>query len=145
MNKIFIENQQEMANFAIKMAKSVKNHQIITLEGNLGAGKSFFAKNFISFLTGINKSEITSPTFNIYNHYQINQQNIYHFDLYRIKNEGELDNIGFYDLLKDGICLIEWPEIAKRYLSQPITQINFNIISEFQREILYHFPSKKPC
>lgn len=135
MTKILIQNQQEMADFAIKMAKSTKDHQIITLEGNLGAGKTFFAKNFISFLTGVNKSEITSPTFNIYNHYQINQQNIYHFDLYRIKNEGELDNIGFCDLLKDGICLIEWPEIAKKYLPPSISRVNFNIISEFQREI----------
>lgn len=135
MTKILIQNQQEMADFAIKMAKSIKNNQIITLEGNLGAGKTFFAKNFISFLTDINQSEITSPTFNIYNHYQINRQNIYHFDLYRIKNEDELDNIGFYDLLKDGICLIEWPKIAKKYLPSLFTRIDFNIISEFQREI----------
>lgn len=135
MTKILIQNQQEMADFAIKMAKSIKNNQIITLEGNLGAGKTFFAKNFISFLTDIKQSEITSPTFNIYNHYQINKQNIYHFDLYRINNEEELDNIGFYDLLKDGICLIEWPEIAKKYLPSLFTRIDFNIISEFQREI----------
>jgi len=93
------------------------------------------AKNFISFLTDIKQSEITSPTFNIYNHYQINKQNIYHFDLYRINDEEELDNIGFYDLLKDGICLIEWPEIAKKYLPSLFTRIDFNIISEFQREI----------
>lgn len=135
MTKILIQNQQEMADFAIKMAKSIKNNQIITLEGNLGAGKTFFAKNFISFLTDIKQSEITSPTFNIYNHYQINKQNIYHFDLYRINDEEELDNIGFYDLLKDGICLIEWPEIAKKYLPSLFTRIDFNIISEFQREI----------
>lgn len=135
MTKILIQNQQEMADFAIKMAKSIKNNQIITLEGNLGAGKTFFAKNFISFLTDIKQSEITSPTFNIYNHYQINKQNIYHFDLYRINNEEELDNIGFYDLLKGGICLIEWPEIAKKYLPSLFTRIDFNIISEFQREI----------
>ena len=136
MNKIFIENQQEMANFAIKMAKSVKNHQIITLEGNLGAGKSFFAKNFISFLTGINKSEITSPTFNIYNHYDTNNLNIYHFDLYRIKDEEELENIGFYDLLKDGVCLIEWPEIAKKYLPCNVMSIIFEIINNNKRKLI---------
>jgi tRNA threonylcarbamoyladenosine biosynthesis protein TsaE len=136
MKRILIKNQQEMAEFAQEVAKDAKNHQIFALNGTLGSGKTFFAKNFISFLTDLDQSEITSPTFNIYNHYQTKDFNIYHFDLYRIKNVEELENIGFYDLLKDGVCLIEWPEIAQKYLTNNIINIDFNIIDDCQREIL---------
>lgn len=137
MEKIIINNQEEMADFAKNMAKNVKNQQIITLNGTLGSGKTFFAKNFISQLTNKKTTEITSPTFNIYLEYPTENFNIYHFDLYRIKSEEELENIGFYDLLKDGICLIEWPEIANRYFSDNnITNINFEIINDNKRQII---------
>jgi tRNA threonylcarbamoyladenosine biosynthesis protein TsaE len=142
-DEIFIKNQQEMQDFARKFAQNfIKNHlinknstKIITLSGTLGSGKTVFAKNFISELTGEENDQITSPTFNIYLEYHIKNHNIYHFDLYRIKNECELKNIGFYDLLKDGICLIEWPEIAERYLPNDAINIDINIGKNEERII----------
>lgn len=136
MQKILINNHGQMADFAKKQAKNVKNNQIFTLSGTLGSGKTFFAKYFISHLTGLDVSQITSPTFNIYNHYDTNNLNIYHFDLYRIKDEAELENIGFYDLLKDGVCLIEWPEIAKKYLPCNVVSIIFEIINNNKRKLI---------
>lgn len=134
-SKILIKNKTEMANFARKIARNCPKNQIIALNGTLGSGKTFFAQNFILELMA-EKEEVTSPTFSIYHHYISKDKiNIYHFDLYRIKNESELDNIGFYDLLKDGICLIEWPEIAKRYLKKNITNISIKILDGKKREI----------
>jgi len=125
-----------MAKFAKEQAKNVKNNDIFALNGTLGSGKTFFAKYFISSLVNLDVSQITSPTFNIYSHYQINDLNIYHFDLYRLKHEEELENIGFYDLLKDGVCLIEWPEIAQKYLTNNVIKINFNILGANKREVI---------
>ncbi|MDB2550395.1 tRNA (adenosine(37)-N6)-threonylcarbamoyltransferase complex ATPase subunit type 1 TsaE [Rickettsiales bacterium] len=136
MTKIIINNQEEMAKFAKEQAKNVKNNDIFALNGTLGSGKTFFAKYFISSLVNLDVSQITSPTFNIYSHYQINDLNIYHFDLYRLKHEEELENIGFYDLLKDGVCLIEWPEIAQKYLTNNVIKINFNILGANKREVI---------
>jgi tRNA threonylcarbamoyladenosine biosynthesis protein TsaE len=133
MNKIFIENEKEMINFAKKLAQNCKIYQIYCLTGTLGSGKTFFSKYFISHLTKEDPSIISSPTFNIYNNYKSENLDIYHFDLYRIKNDQELDNIGFYDLLKNGIILIEWPEIAKNYLKQDFINIDFQILDNNQR------------
>ena len=69
-----------------------------------------------------NKTEVLSPTFNILNEYQINNLNVKHYDLYRIKQKDELYNLGLFEE-KDIINIIEWPEILKSY---KIKSINFN-------------------
>ena len=51
--------------------------------------------------------------------YQTSKGSVHHFDLYRLKDSSELENIGFFDCLKDGICLIEWPELVLDFLDQP--------------------------
>ena len=118
-----INSKDEMAKFAIDLAKKIEAPKILALSGTLGVGKSFFAKNFINFLQK-NPTPVLSPTFNLVYNYQTIKGEIYHFDLYRLKSEEELENIGFFDAINNNITLIEWPEIAKKYLSKNILSLN---------------------
>jgi tRNA threonylcarbamoyladenosine biosynthesis protein TsaE len=133
--KILIKSQQEMADLARKIAASAQVGDVIGLKGTLGAGKSFFAKNFINFLQE-NPSEVLSPTFNLVYSYATKKGEIFHFDLYRIKSAAELENIGFFDALQNGICLIEWPEIAADFLPENYQEIEIKITDkEEEREV----------
>lgn len=118
-----INSKEEMADLAIDLAKKIEAPKIIALSGSLGVGKSFFAKNFINFLQ-INSTPVLSPTFNLVCNYSTIKGEIYHFDLYRLKSAEELENIGFFHAIKNFITLIEWPEIAEKYLTKNIIRIN---------------------
>lgn len=125
-----------MTDFASEIAASSHVGSVIGLKGTLGAGKSFFAKNFINSLQE-KKSEILSPTFNLVYSYLTKKGEIFHFDLYRLKSAEELENIGFFDALKNGICLIEWPEIAAKFLKKNYQEIEIKILDKSEkREIL---------
>ncbi len=135
MTKIrIINNHVEMADLAREIAASKHVGDVIALSGTLGAGKSFFARNFINALQE-NPSEVLSPTFNLVYVYDTKKGEVFHFDLYRLKSAEELENIGFFDALKSGICLIEWPEIAQKFLPSNCTEIEIKIIGEEQREV----------
>ncbi len=127
-----------MADLAKEIAAQTHIGDVIGLKGTLGAGKSFFAKNFINFLSE-KPREILSPTFNLLYSYNSKKGEIFHFDLYRLKNEEELENIGFFDALKNGISLIEWPEIAYKFLRKNYREIEIKPIpgtNEEAREVL---------
>ena len=137
MKKIIIKSKAEMAALAREIAASSQVGEVICLQGTLGAGKTFFAKSFINSLQE-NSSEILSPTFNLVYSYDTKKGEIFHFDLYRLKSAAELENIGFFDALKSGISLIEWPEIAADSLPKKRYEIEIKIIagSEESREVL---------
>lgn len=124
--KIVIKNKDEMAAFAKKIATTTKAGSTIGLKGSLGVGKSFFAREFINALSD-SKINVPSPTFNLVYSYQTKKGEVFHFDLYRLKSAQELENIGFFDAIKNGICLIEWPEIAQKFL--PKNYIELEILS----------------
>jgi len=137
MKKILINSKTEMAAFAREIAAQSKIGDVIALEGTLGAGKSFFAKNFINALSE-NAREILSPTFNLVYSYNTKIGEVFHFDLYRLKSSEELENIGFFDALQNGICLIEWPEIAVKFLPKNYRKITIktnSIDHEETREV----------
>jgi len=99
-----------------EVCERLKQSNILLLIGNLGSGKTTFAKLLLAEL-GV-KETITSPTFNIVSEYQVaNGAVVFHFDLYRLKNIDELYAIGFEDYIySKNICVIEWPEIAENLL-----------------------------
>lgn len=123
-----IKNSNEMIGFAKELAASVRVGDVIGLKGTLGAGKSFFTRNFINALQE-NPTEILSPTFNLVYSYDTKKGEVFHFDLYRIKSAEELENIGFFEALQNGICLIEWPEIAEKFLKKNYTEIEIKIVA----------------
>jgi tRNA threonylcarbamoyl adenosine modification protein YjeE len=143
--KVIIKSQKEMTDLAKEIAARSKVGDVISLKGTLGAGKTFFAKNFINFLQE-KPTEILSPTFNLVYCYETKKGEVSHFDLYRLKNENELENIGFFDALKNGICLIEWAEIAYKFLPKNHLEIEIRILGDEEREVIViPFQTKNHC
>lgn len=108
---------------------------ICILKGELGAGKTSLLKAIIhSYGT---EDEVTSPTYSIVNEYKTNEGNtIYHFDLYRIKAEVELYDIGFHEYIDSKTtCFIEWPEIAMSMLPAQYHQIEIEYVSFKKRKL----------
>ena len=98
------------AELARRLAGVLRPGTVICLNGDLGAGKTLFVQNLAASL-GV-QGEVTSPTFNLMNLYEDGRLPLVHFDLYRLEQEYELDEIGFYDYAEnpDGLVLIEWAE-----------------------------------
>ena len=98
------------AELARRLAGVLRPGTVICLDGDLGAGKTLFVQNLAASL-GV-QGEVTSPTFNLMNLYEYGRLPLVHFDLYRLEQEYELDEIGFYDYAEnpDGLVLIEWAE-----------------------------------
>ena len=98
------------AELARRLAGVLRPGTVICLDGDLGAGKTLFVQNLAAGL-GV-QGEVTSPTFNLMNLYEDGRLPLVHFDLYRLEQEYELDEIGFYDYAEnpDGLVLIEWAE-----------------------------------
>ncbi len=115
MEKIYqTTTAEETFQLGAAMAKEAGPGDVIALVGDLGVGKTVFAKGFAEGL-GIT-SPITSPTFTIVCEYEEGRLPLYHFDVYRIEDIEELFEIGFEDYLYgDGVCLIEW---ADRFLEE---------------------------
>ena len=116
-NRVFVMvfksfSAEETAEIAYKFGQNAKQGDIFCISGTLGAGKTVFAQGFARGLgyTG----RVTSPTFTIMNEYDNARLPIYHFDLYRLEHECELESIGYEEyFFSDGVCLVEWPERAE--------------------------------
>ena len=99
LSEITIESKIEMHNFAMQLAKSISLIQFITLNGDLGVGKTFLCKSIIHYLTKIN--EVISPTFNIVQTYPFQKdKEIWHCDFYRINSFDEVEEIGIFEDIK---------------------------------------------
>ena len=97
--EITIKSKTEMHNFGIQLAKLFSLNDLITLEGDLGVGKTFLCKSIINNLTTIN--EVISPTFNIVQTYPLQKdEEVWHCDFYRINSFEEVDEIGVFEELK---------------------------------------------
>ena len=127
-------NEKETFEYARKLATMLKPSTTILIKGDLGAGKTVFAKGLAKGL-GIEKT-ITSPTFTIFNIYN-GIMPFYHFDLYRIEDANELDAIGLDEYLfdKDAIKLIEWPQILGSRALPNVVEIEIVKQSESKRMI----------
>ena len=101
---------------------------IIFLKGELGSGKTTFIQRYMQYHYNI--KNVTSPTFGIINNYINTDNNIFHYDLYRINDHNELNEFGFYENLDiNTLHLIEWPEIIPSNLVIPNIIINFKLIN----------------
>ena len=108
---------------AEKMGKSVQPGQVICLNGDLGVGKTLFSQGFAKGL-GIEDS-VNSPTFTIVQQYDEGRIPLYHFDIYRIEDSEEMEEVGFQDMIYgDGVCLIEWAGIISDILPEHYIEVN---------------------
>lgn len=112
----------------------INNYTIFLFEGDMGSGKTTLIKQVVKDI-GISEN-VKSPTFSLVNEYIENDLIIFHFDLYRINTENELDSIGFYEYLDSGkLCFIEWPDIAIQNIYKDYVLIKISITSDSEREI----------
>lgn len=140
MIKIESNSPEQTRALGAIIANLIKHNLIICLEGDLGAGKTLFTQGFCNALQV--KEQVTSPTFNLMNVYE-GTKRIYHFDLYRLEQEEDLYEIGFYEYTdvegEDEVVLIEWPDrfwdcMPEDYLHIAIERIG-NGEEETKREI----------
>lgn len=135
--KVTSQNEEMTQEIAKRYAQSIKSPCVISLDGDLGAGKTTFAKGFALGM-GI-KDTITSPTFTIMNEYQGEKMPLYHFDMYRLSSCEEAINCGFeeyFDLTKlKGVVLVEWAKNVEGLLPALHIVISFKKIEENIREI----------
>ena len=105
-----------------KLAETVRPGEIYTLNGDLGVGKTVFTKGLAAGL-GI-KEPVTSPTFTILQEYESGRLPLYHFDVYRIGDPEEMDEIGYEDYFYgDGVCLIEWASMIGELIPETAIQV----------------------
>ncbi len=114
------------------LASELKPGDLVTLDGNLGAGKTFFVKA-LAANWGIN--DISSPSFAIVNEHSGNELKLYHFDFYRIKNVYELYDIGFQDYIIDeqAIVIIEWANMFSEILPAKRMEISIELKGETRK------------
>lgn len=121
--RIDLHSEQDTIDLAYYLGPILKPGSIITLAGELGSGKTFFVKALGAFL-GISE-QIVSPSFILFKEYHGGRFPLYHLDLYRLKKEEELLELGILDLIETGITVIEWPEIAENYLPYQTLRLYF--------------------
>ena len=103
-----------------KIADKISKKDCILLIGDIGVGKTTFARNFINYLqkkNEIRQTEVLSPTFNLLYEYEIKNLKVMHYDLYRIQSSKELDELGIFKENFDSIKIIEWPELVETKLT----------------------------
>ncbi|HBM90472.1 MAG TPA: tRNA (adenosine(37)-N6)-threonylcarbamoyltransferase complex ATPase subunit type 1 TsaE [Rhodospirillaceae bacterium] len=116
---------------AQKIAKLLKKGDVLLLSGDLGAGKTVFARALIEAL-GVT-GEIPSPTFTLVQSYELPTMTLFHFDLYRLKTPQEIEETGFDEALADGATLVEWPEKAEIYMPLEALRLRFDIAGEARK------------
>lgn len=135
---VISHSEQDTFETAVKIGKNAMEGTIITLRGDLGTGKTVMAKGIASGLGII--EDITSPTFSLFEMYEGNPP-FYHFDLYRIEDEIELENLHFDEYWYGrGVSVIEWPERAGKALDSPVVAVAIERINDETRSITIEYP-----
>lgn len=130
---LFSHSETETREIASKIASVLNVPSLITLDGDLGAGKTQFAKGVASFLNV--KESVSSPTFNILKCYFSGDVPFYHIDAYRLEN-GINSDIGLEEVIEgNGITIVEWAVFIKDMLFEPL-KITIEVMSENKRKII---------
>ena len=129
------DNPDQTIQFAKNFSKKINFGTVVFMIGDLGSGKTTFTKGLAAGLGFTN--EVQSPTYPILNEYSTATNFIYHFDLYRLKSISEFLEIGGIEYLsnKNGICIIEWPELLNTFDVDNKIEIKFELIDDNKRKI----------
>ncbi len=121
--EIHIEDKATMQTFGGKLTTVLQPGSTVFLHGDLGAGKTTLVRGFLQALG--HRGAVKSPTYTLVEPYLLSEQKIYHFDLYRLGDPGELEYMGIRDYFDNGaICFVEWPEHGADLLPAPSLEIS---------------------
>jgi len=121
--KIEISLEVKTAELAKKFSKILKKGDVVFFHGEIGVGKTTFIRYLVNNFqknNNLKQTEVTSPTFNLVNEYEIGNFIIQHYDLFRLTSSSEIKNIGLLENQKETLTLIEWPEKIKKKVDNKI-------------------------
>lgn len=104
-----LRNADHTTQIATRLGNVVSAGDVITLTGDVGAGKTHFARSLIQSLLLV-PEDVPSPTFTLVQTYETARGMIWHTDLYRLTSSYEVEELGLFDAFNDAICLVEWPD-----------------------------------
>jgi len=135
MIRIVTHSPEETIAAAEKLGALLRAGDMIAYKGGLGAGKTTFTRG-IAVGMGLGDN-VTSPTFALVNEYRGDKITLYHFDMYRIESEDDLESTGFYDYpFEENVAAVEWSENIAEFLPPDTIFITINRLSELDREII---------
>ncbi len=132
---VTLPGEQATALFAIDIAATLEPGDLVTLSGDLGAGKTTFARALIRYLAGNDTIEVPSPTFTLLQSYDLPRFTLVHADLYRLSGAAELAELGFDDLPVGTVVLLEWPDRAAGFLPPDRLDITFTLAPQLGSEV----------
>jgi tRNA threonylcarbamoyladenosine biosynthesis protein TsaE len=124
--KIDLETSEMTAQFAVQIATILTSGDTLLLSGDVGAGKTFFARALIASLL-TTPEDIPSPTFTLVQTYDTTRGPLWHADLYRLSSDFEIEELGLVEAMTDAICLIEWPDRLGEYT--PVNALHIDLIN----------------
>ena len=137
---MIIKSLEQLNTLSKKVADCSDEKDCIFLIGEIGVGKTTFTRYFINYLQeteGAKVTEVLSPTFNLVDEYALKEYKIMHYDLYRVKQEKELNNLGLFQDEGNTIKIIEWPNVIQTSLSDKL-EIHINYAkNENERDIKF--------
>ena len=132
-SKIDISSEETTKELAKDLTHYLKGGEIVYLYGEMGVGKTTFVRYLINQFQKNKKldiTEVTSPTFNLLNEYEINDLVIKHYDLFRLKDESEITNLDLFENNQNTITLIEWPQLISKNKSIKTIDLIFSYENE---------------
>ena len=133
MHSFLSKSREQTEEFAFQFAKTLRAGDVVLLDGDMGAGKTVFAKGVARGL-GI-EEEVTSPTYAYMNDYD---GRLFHYDCYRIETPEQAERLGLADYFDmGGICLIEWAQNIAPLLPKDVKRVQIKKINENERAILF--------
>src|SRR5947207_1848726 len=132
---VALANEQATVRLVTDIAAALEPGDLVTLSGDLGAGKTTFARAMIRYLADNPDIPVPSPTFTLIQTYDLPRFPVVHADLYRLEGPGELAELGFDDLPEDAVVLLEWPDRAAGFLPPDRLDIALTLVPKLRGEI----------
>ena len=132
---VVLPSEEAMHHFMADIAAALEPGDLVTLSGDLGAGKTTFARALIRHVAGDDTVEVPSPTFTLMQLYELARFPIVHADLYRLSGTSELAELGFDDLPEGAVVLLEWPDRAGGFLPQDRLDVTFTLAPQLGADV----------
>ena len=135
---MIIKSLDHLNSISKKISNKILNSDLILLYGEVGTGKTTFARSLINYLQikeDIKITDVLSPTYNLVYEYELKSMKIMHYDLYRLKNKTEIQQLGIFDNDQLTVKIIEWPELINKNIIDKI-ELKFEYtINEHERNL----------